>query len=375
MSWLSENFELSRHGEMQNVRPMEGLRGFAVSLVFLVHYATLMSPWTGASSTLASVLDIVHTVGQAGVDLFFVLSGYLIYGSLISRHQKFLPFIRRRIARVYPAFSVVFAVYLLLSFLRPEDSKIPNGTLPALNYVLQNFLLLPGIFKIQPMITVAWSLSYEMLYYIVLPAIMVMMRLQSKSSAFRICLFTCAGAAIAVYCAIFGGPVRLAMFIAGILLHEALRTEIVTLRPGLVVALVIAGLAFTAAPFSGHLAYVVKILVLFGVFFTLCYLCFTQPRCWLSRGFSVAPLRWLGNMSYSYYLLHGLTLKVIVSALAVIMPKVAHEALFVIGTLPIMFVATLIPAAGLFLYIERPFSLVKETKSGSKRKLAEGSRV
>ena len=38
VAWLSRRFELSRHGSAANVRPMEGLRGFAVFLVFVVHY-------------------------------------------------------------------------------------------------------------------------------------------------------------------------------------------------------------------------------------------------------------------------------------------------------------------------------------------------
>ena len=53
MEWLTQRFELSRGGEGQNLRPMEGLRGFAVFLVFLVHYVALVKPWiAGESATL-----------------------------------------------------------------------------------------------------------------------------------------------------------------------------------------------------------------------------------------------------------------------------------------------------------------------------------
>ncbi|WP_280154892.1 hypothetical protein [Piscinibacter sp. XHJ-5] len=44
MRWLVRRLELSR-GDSQNVLPMEGLRGVAVFLVFLVHFATLSEPW------------------------------------------------------------------------------------------------------------------------------------------------------------------------------------------------------------------------------------------------------------------------------------------------------------------------------------------
>jgi peptidoglycan/LPS O-acetylase OafA/YrhL len=55
---------------------MEGLRGVAVFLVFLVHYVSNVAPWT--ASDLGSVAAAVTTMGSTGVDLFFVLSGFLI---------------------------------------------------------------------------------------------------------------------------------------------------------------------------------------------------------------------------------------------------------------------------------------------------------
>ena len=88
LDWLTPRFELSRGGTAQNVRPMEGLRGFAVFLVFpvflvvLMHCVTLIGLWISAHVGLAAIAGAIHAMGNAGVDLFFVLSGYLIYGSL-----------------------------------------------------------------------------------------------------------------------------------------------------------------------------------------------------------------------------------------------------------------------------------------------------
>jgi peptidoglycan/LPS O-acetylase OafA/YrhL len=74
--------------------------------------------------------------------------------------------------------------------------------------------------------------------------------------------------------------------------------------------------------------------------------------------FSWTPLRWLGNMSYSYYLIHGLALKAGFLALAVVIAKQAtHGWGWFWLMLPLMFALSIVPSAMLFLFVERPFSL------------------
>lgn len=359
MRWISQQFELARHGDAPNLRPMEGMRGFAVLLVFLVHYVTLIGPRITKGTQLDSIATMIHTLGNAGVDLFFVLSGYLIYGSVIARPQRFMPFIRRRIARIYPTFCVVFLLYLVLSFAFPAQSKIPVHAWAALTYLLQNFLLLPGLLPIEPMITVAWSLSYEMFYYLVIPLTVAVFHLRMRSAAWRTWFFVAIGAAICAYGVVAGGPVRLVLFIAGILLHEARqKSTIPTPRSSFAFAMLVAGLLATTMPFTGSAAHALKLIVLCWTFFVVCYACFSAPRDWLAQGFSWTPLRWLGNMSYSYYLVHGLALKLGFMVLLAKVPQVQHEALFFVVMMPLMLAVTLVPAAILFVLIERPFSLM-----------------
>ena len=114
-------------------------------------------------------VSLVRSLGNVGVDLFFVLSGYLIYGSLINRDQSIVKYFRRRIERIYPTFSVVLSVYLLATFVSPEKGKIPMGFWEGIAYICENYLLLPGMFRIEPLITVAWSLSYEFFFYLAIP--------------------------------------------------------------------------------------------------------------------------------------------------------------------------------------------------------------
>ena len=101
--------------------PMEGLRGFAVALVFLVHFADFRKPYSDAGW-----LNALHEIGNVGVDLFFVLSGFLIYKACIRRPINVRLYAWRRIERIYPAFLAAFAIYLALMVLMPSQSKLPD---------------------------------------------------------------------------------------------------------------------------------------------------------------------------------------------------------------------------------------------------------
>jgi exopolysaccharide production protein ExoZ len=358
LNYFARQFESSRGGNANNVQSMEGLRGFAVFLVFIVHFVALVKPWISNDSTFSTIAQSLHTIGNTGVDLFFVLSGYLIYGSLISRKQGYLRFMSRRLQRIYPAFIVVFAVYVVSSFIFPAESKLPISVSDKIVYLVQNFFLLPGLFPIEPMITVAWSLSYEMFYYLLIPLVIGAFGLRHRSVVWRIAFFLSITLAIVVYCFVNGGHVRLIMFIAGIVLYEVMNnTQAPSPSGSIGVTALVLGLLATLFPVAGSGAYSLKICILFVSFSTLCWACFRRPSARLARSFSWTPLRWLGNMSYSYFLLHGLTLKAAFMAFGNIVPPAVHGQWIFWVLLPPMFILTLIPTAALFIFVERPFSL------------------
>lgn len=351
---LRAYFELARTGAQAQLYAMQGLRGLAVLLVFCVHYATLSQPWRASGATVAVLATALHGVGNAGVDLFFVLSGYLIYGSLIARQQSVAPYLRRRLRRVYPVYACVFGLYLLLSWAFPAESKIPAAWPQALAYLASNFLLLTGFNTVLPFISVAWSLSYEMLYYLALPLLICIFQLRRHGRAWR-CLFFAVLATLGLgVFAVFGGPARLLLFIAGIAVHEALAMPAWRAPPPLLAACaVLAALGCLLLP----LALLLKLGLLAGAFFLLCLCCFQARGNWLATLFCWTPLRWLGNISYSYYLIHGLALKGAFLSMAMLHPPQAHGLAFFLLLMPLMLALTLPPAIALFLLVEKPFSL------------------
>jgi len=90
-------------------------------------------------------------------------------------------------------------------------------------------------------------------------------------------------------------------------------------------------------------------------FFALCAACFRSESV-ASRLFSWRPLRWLGNMSYSYYLVHGLAVKAACELIARALGPIDPAAEFWLLLVPV-FLASLVPSAVLFIAIEKPISL------------------
>lgn len=366
--WLERRLEISRGGQGANVKPMEGLRGYAVFLVFIVHYVSLFSPFAQSDDPLVALGVALQVVGNTGVDLFFVLSGYLIYGALIDRRPSYGAYFRRRIRRIYPVFLAVFALYFVLSFLFPGERKIPDGIGDAVVYLLQNLLLLPGLFPIEPMITVAWSLSYELFYYLMIPLVIEVFRLRSCRPAQRLIFFMLIAVLLVVFCAALGGPIRMAMFFSGILIFDALKLGWKLKWPS-VFGLIALGAAqvLPLLPMFAGVGGAIKIGVLFLTFFVLCLACFQDEDSLIAKIFSWTPVRWLGNMSYSYYLIHGLALKAIFMVLPMMLPRSMFDAWFFWAFFGVAFVLTLVPSVILFVLVERPFSLVGATPSSSVR--------
>lgn len=358
--WLKNKLEIS-HGENSPLHSMEGLRGIAVFLVFWVHYSSLVEPWISGSSIYVS--EFIHSFGNTGVDLFFVLSGYLIYGSIInSKKFSSLRYSKRRVQRIYPTFLVVFAAYIFLSFVFPDSSKLPPGVIEKVIYIVQNLLLLPGIFDITPIITVAWSLSYEVFYYLVIPIVVFLLNIKSWKVTNRIWFWLSTSILLLAFFAYFGGPIRLVMFIAGILLFEIYSNNQFTLRKGGTRFLLIALAIFGFRSFF-DISYTLSVLAIFILFLMLC-LCAFNPHSYAYKWLIFSPLRWLGNMSYSYYLIHGLTLNFCFLIFAVITPSnYISDSIYYWLWIP-LFALTLIVSFILFITIERPLSLqVKSTSN------------
>jgi peptidoglycan/LPS O-acetylase OafA/YrhL len=109
-----------------------------------------------------------------GVDLFFVVSGFIMAVTTQRRASGAQPasaFLLRRVTRIYPCYLLVTGAVLAVFLWRPDLVNSSEDVRPD---VLASFLLLPqeGL----PLLLVGWTLVYEMLFYAVLAATLLVRR-------------------------------------------------------------------------------------------------------------------------------------------------------------------------------------------------------
>lgn len=348
---------------------MEGLRGFAALLVFFVHFHSIFEKYV-PDERISAPIRFMASIGHVGVDLFFVLSGFLVYGIVMRSGFRFTPYFSRRIQRLYPVFVVVLGIYILLSYLFPDHSKLPSNATNLIPYILANIAMLPGMIRITPIITVSWSLSYEWFFYLILPIAFAALGMRKWKFKWRIAFWI---ALVSAYWLAFSFGLiphpRLLLFVSGILVWE------VKANTYLISRLASWGETITSFAFIGVLIFIwmsrsstqstslilLKIprlyvpLLFVSILFLVCYGLFKKG--FLGAIFSWTPLRWVGNMSYSYYLIHGLALHGLNLMLIAIFGEMQFNWFLLSIVLLASLASTLLAGSILYLTIERPLSI------------------
>ena len=186
---------------------LDGLRAFAVLGVLVWHFTGSMMPRDG--SWLSSVLMSATVFGRTGVDLFFILSGYLIIGILIDQKDSpnvFRVFYIRRFFRIWPPYLVLVGLYWLVYVMVGESEGFNTryGLLTQLAAQVTftwNILMAITDSGISRGFSVVWSVCIEEWFYIVIPALIVALPRQrllpaliaiAAASAFTRALFSLA---------------------------------------------------------------------------------------------------------------------------------------------------------------------------------------
>ena len=147
----------------RHIPQLDGLRAIAILLVLLTHFWKYPEGYP--------LLNLVAQFGWVGVDLFFVLSGFLITGILIRTREDqryFANFYARRSLRIFP----IYILLLLLVFVvLPQFSTLPdrvNDDKYLYFFYLSNVALAAGGWQLF-LLDITWTLSVEEQFYIIWP--------------------------------------------------------------------------------------------------------------------------------------------------------------------------------------------------------------
>lgn len=144
------------------------LRGLAAIMVIMYHsnyWNDLFLKWLPFSGAF--------DYGWLGVDFFFVLSGFIItfiHLPDLKSGDNILPFLKKRFLRIFPIYWIAASLALVYILFIRHGAPLSDGpkitrSVDSVVYILKSYLLIPQ--KANFFLGVAWTLSYEMLFYLI----------------------------------------------------------------------------------------------------------------------------------------------------------------------------------------------------------------
>ena len=299
----------------RHIPALDGLRGVAIAAVLLFHL------YPGSER---DPLAHVARLGWLGVDLFFVLSGFLITGILVDTQDDprcLRNFYVRRCLRLLPLYTVVSVAVVAWSAAAGWGPT--RWTAPYFLYGSNIVLNLAQPIGVDPRLNVThfWSLAVEEQFYMLWPWLVLWARRPRRV------LWVCvAGALLSLalrWAASFAAPgflhgqadMERPLHLDGLMLGGALAVAMrdPELRPRCkffrCVAIACGTALLMTAFFHPHLGVYSRtsaryVLALAAVLFAALVGLAVEPGTWVERTASWSPLRWLGRYSYGIYVLH-----------------------------------------------------------------------
>jgi exopolysaccharide production protein ExoZ len=333
---------------------LQSLR-FVAALMVVLYHANM----TAAAQFPREGFDVLSRLvetGRAGVHVFFVISGFIMWHlsqNTFGRPGEARAFLLRRLTRIFPTYWLVFLLTLLL------DPEVRAGLEPTLRSLVGAALLWPG--EAERVVAVAWTLSYELWFYAIMAVALVLPRQWGLAFIVMAILASVAtgkllglGADTQSGEAMYGS--ELLLFLGGIgigILASHRKLYAVARRGSVVAALALAGVA----------CLLISPLMRLGGFAPMVSY---GPGALLAVAAAVAldttsqtprPARWLaalGDSSYSLYLTHELAIALAAPPILAVLYTTGG------GNITFILVATVASVAvghAFHLAVERPLLL------------------
>lgn len=302
-------------------RELDGLRGIAAVAVLVSHF-------TGAYNTRhpgdpSPFFDFPY--GAFGVQLFFLISGFVI---LMSARRANVPsdFVISRVSRIYPAYWISLVAALVVARLwQPSETQLEFWE-SILNFTMfQRWFLIPNA------VDVYWTLAIELQFYLMIFALLFFTRcrISDKLLTYVISFWL----ALAVVVAVWAGPYSRGIDPQNVVTPVKIVLNLTLAEYG---PLFCAGMLSFVARGKGRLsvlliitsisAVLVAVLlhswiygsIVAGICIIFVYIVMRKSTAWLT----LAPLQWLGKISYSLYIIHAVIGYVIIKA---VLPYVGRD--------------------------------------------------
>ncbi|MGE8146458.1 acyltransferase family protein [Pseudomonas frederiksbergensis] len=343
-----------QHSGESRYASIDGLRGYLAFGVFVHHsIITWIFLRTGVIDFPPS--NFYSQLGQGSVALFFMITGFLFWSRLLAqgRNHDWLAFAVSRLFRLYPLYlPLMLIVFVSVFYLQNWELKDSGLRLagqilawltfdrPDVNQYHQTGMLISNV---------TWTLGYEVFFYLALPLAAMVFIYRGNWLQVVLCL-------IGIYALyqVVGWEHSLkkhflASFLGGIgAAYWVRRPQLVAwsqTRLAGIIALIALAIAFTAY----SRAFSLMPLLLMSVFFVI-----VASGHTLFGALKPRSIRWLGEISYSTYLLHGFLLWAMMQRLPHVLAIDTRETWVFLPMMALCACLLIIISSLTFLYIEKP---------------------
>ncbi len=265
--------------QKRHLDSIDMLRGIVALLVCLYHF-------TGGFLPETSLFRYVFSKGYLGVEIFFVISGFVIPYTMYKSHydwKQFGRFLLKRLARIEPPYwcsiLLIFIIDYFSTFFRHYKDKVIHVDAKDLLY---HFFHLNDFVNQPWMKGIYWSLAIEIQYYILMALLYPLICFKNKWMSITVLIVFILGRWLEWDHTVFYYGCHFAI---GIVLFNS---HIGTVSDKLIWPMILILFGFTYWCFDIYHLSAVVFAVLFIRFFNL----------------AIQPLKFLGKISYSFYLIH-----------------------------------------------------------------------
>jgi exopolysaccharide production protein ExoZ len=327
---------------MRRLVHIQTLRFFAATAVVLFHSKGSAESYLGGTSRASALFD--H--GRYGVDLFFVISGFIIYYTTRRKDLSAGQFLRRRIERIVPIYWLSTFLLVALVILFPQ--ALTHAASIDVGHLIKSLFYVSFVDAARPTVFLGWSLEFEMFFYLMVAALMWRLPVWITWDRVLPLLFlslAAVGAFSAIRMAL--GPYRffvqpfLIEFVLGVVIGQTLSGRVPKLE---LIALVLSIIALSIA--RGWLN---RIVVVGLPCAAMVLVAARLSRSGGPIGHVEHVCEKIGDSSYSIYLIQVFTISTVCKVIAKLAPATDVDVLIAIST-----IVTVAAGYCSYLWVERP---------------------